>query len=750
MMWTFQAPSLSKSNSFTPGQSCWGSPPQQWPQRYVAKPHPPPQVFRSSVLTERYSHAGRPASSSPRPCYSWRSRALEPLAPASLCVPPAKPVELGGPRAPHPLHQSRPTLLRGPTAELLAPTHLQVGDPRAHPAAADARAQSPAGRERLPGAAACRGSEASGDLDVRVWEVHKLVQPSQPPPSLTNSAADWERKGRGGRRPVDEPPGEVREASTISPASHRHSVGIALSQDEQSHNSPSTVPQALSETSNSPDKENQPERAAGLSGMDPGSSRSAASPKAECSLAGSPASELSGPSPRQVLQPKHDGSINGAQAPPRTSSAAPSPGSATPGAQPRHRRRSEEVDASRAPRSEAHEAPRRKSHGDARAINLEDENQPGRGNAQVSSLVQEKISLWETMSNRPAKTSTSTTGSRGRSSGVSNSSWYRCFSDMARNMRQESAQMTRLMDRLREVGYDELGSPFSPSTDLASSPGESGEATESPETQKIKAQLQDMHRHMKVAKKVYRAMDGLLRMRSLEQAFANAEGQKSASLSLSTSPSPRSCGEIGSAGLKAPKLKADDDTTAQSEIDSSRQSRSTRSSQEVQEELAEVSSSSSSPQRPTVPLPTQEGMPRHETFLYHLEQQELHRQVTLIVPEGMDETRRVNFIFEDQEMTVAIPQGYNVGQQVTVQVPTRKRPPLEKNAQQAMHRGRQHLPDRHLVMENLRHCCRVTTSISLDHPEYKSRYQLYGMLQGKSMTPMLPETPEAEEESEAQ
>lgn len=61
-------------------------------------------------------------------------------------------------------------------------------------------------------------------------------------------------------------------------------------------------------------------------------------------------------------------------------------------------------------------------------------------------------------------------------------------------------------------------------------------------------------------------------------------------------------------------------------------------------------------------------MPRHETILYHLEQQELHRpgleaegvssmtwlrnaqvtrstaharQVTLIVPEGMDETRRV-------------------------------------------------------------------------------------------------------------
>lgn len=97
------------------------------------------------------------------------------------------------------------------------------------------------------------------------------------------------------------------------------------------------------------------------------------------------------------------------------------------------------------------------------------------------------------------------------------------------------------------------------------------------------------------------------------------------------------------------------------------------------------------------PLPGQEGMPRHETFLYHLEEQELHWQVTLIVPEGMDETRRVNFMYEEQEMTVSIPEGYTVGQQVTVQVPTRKRPPLERNATQAMHRGKQHLPDRNLV-----------------------------------------------------
>jgi len=354
-------------------------------------------------------------------------------------------------------------------------------------------------------------------------------------------------------------------------------------------------------------------------------------------------------------------------------------------------------------------------------------------------------------------------------------------------MRQESAQMTRLMDRLREVGYDELGSPFSTRSTEASSPGE--DLTESPDTQKIKAQLVDMHRHLKLTKKMYRAMDGLLRMRSLDQAFANVEGQqlsKSASLSLSTSPSSPKTPLLQSGDFKEKDIKVE----APDELNASRNSRGRRSSRgekEVspspkrfpvpgwmrpelgsaeadgaegddatvpEEDVATNTSSqnaspcsASSPEN--APLPGQEGMPRHETILYHLEQQELHRQVTLIVPEGMDDTRRVNFVYEEQEMTVTIPQGYNVGQQVTVQVPTKKRPPLERNATQAWHRGRQHLPDRHLVMENLRHCCRVTTSISLDHPEYKSRYQLYGMLQGKSMTPMLPEMPEADEDQDS-
>mmetsp|Transcript_15666 Transcript_15666/g.37161 ORF Transcript_15666/g.37161 Transcript_15666/m.37161 type:complete len:782 (-) Transcript_15666:242-2587(-) len=763
MMWTFQAP-LTKSNSFAPGQSCWGSPRPNPQWRCATRPPiTQQQVIRSGVLTERY---GRPASSSPRPCYSWRSRAVEPHStPGSLCVPPGKSPEgrLGPSRpspGPVPRHEGRqssvPRRPAGPAVNgcgLKSVTRART--PPLHTRERNRQKLETATQEQQ------RSEEARyekylqpenfsvPDKGFVVSRIPFQVHQSQPPPSLTNSA------------------------STISPAmTHRHRPSDAhMSQDEVSHvNSPSTVPQAFSDTSGSPDKENNnPDlQGSGMVWEDPGSS-SARSARSPGSARQSSASSLKGASPRQVLQDRslQDASdnINASQMKPEAS--------------PKPRRKS----AAPLERS-MEEAPRRKSQGDRHEVcqRLGDCNQ---------SLVQEKISLWETMSGasgRAAKMSTSTTGSqtgsqagsRGRSSGVSNCSWYRSFSDMARNMRQESAQMSRLMDRLREVGYDELGSPFSTHSTEASSPGE--DLTDSPETQKIKAQLVDMNRHMKLTKKMYRAMDGLLRMHSLDQAFANADGQcKSTSLSLSTSPSPRHFAEPS--GRKTDG-KADEDTTA-CEIDSSRNS-SNRSSQVqdsprysvpnwmrpdlavkpqddthsadgdaeghgAEEDVATNTSSSPSRTEPSspeqnVPLPGQEGMPRHETFLYHLEQQELHRQVTLVVPPGMDETRRVNFIFEEQEMTVAIPEGYDVGQQVTVQVPTRKRPPLERNATQAWHRGRQHLPDRHVVMENLRHCCRVTTSISLDHPEYKTRYQLYGMLQGKSMTPMLPEMPEGDEQ----
>lgn len=144
--------------------------------------------------------------------------------------------------------------------------------------------------------------------------------------------------------------------------------------------------------------------------------------------------------------------------------------------------------------------------------------------------------------------------------------------------------------------------------------------------------------------------------------------------------------------------------------------------------------------------PTQEGMPRIETFLYQMEFQEMYRTITLIVPEGMDASRKVSFNFENTQMTTTIPEGYNIGDQVQVMVP-RKRAPLERNAVQAWHRGHQTFLDRNAVMDPLKHCCRVVNEEDLlNHPEYKNRYNLYMMLNGKSMSPLLPHMPEGSED----
>lgn len=152
------------------------------------------------------------------------------------------------------------------------------------------------------------------------------------------------------------------------------------------------------------------------------------------------------------------------------------------------------------------------------------------------------------------------------------------------------------------------------------------------------------------------------------------------------------------------------------------------------------------------PQAGQEGMPYVQTYLYALEQAELHRSMTLIVPEGMDQTRLVVFNYEGEQMRVTIPEGYDVGQQVQISVPTGKRPPLEPSALTAWHRGHHNYPNRHTVVEPLRHCCRISQAEGtnlLQHPEYMQRYNLYALMQGKSMTPLLPDMPEGDEDQEA-
>jgi len=152
------------------------------------------------------------------------------------------------------------------------------------------------------------------------------------------------------------------------------------------------------------------------------------------------------------------------------------------------------------------------------------------------------------------------------------------------------------------------------------------------------------------------------------------------------------------------------------------------------------------------PQAGQEGMPHTQTFLHLFEQSELHRSMTLIVPEGMDQTRMVVFNYEGEQMRVTIPEGYDIGQKVQISVPTGKRPPLEPSALTAWHRGHHNYPVRQTVVEPLRHCCRISQAEDgrlLEHQEYKQRYQMYIMLQGKSMSPLLPDTPEGDEAEDA-
>lgn len=163
-------------------------------------------------------------------------------------------------------------------------------------------------------------------------------------------------------------------------------------------------------------------------------------------------------------------------------------------------------------------------------------------------------------------------------------------------------------------------------------------------------------------------------------------------------------------------------------------------------EVAEPDDSFEATNRPRA---GEEGMPRAETYLYQSEQSEMHKQVLVIVPEGMGENRLVSFVYENKKHDVKIPEGYSVGQEVAIFVP--KRPPLERNAAQAMCRGHAGFPDRLNVTEPLKHSSRARPPCSLEDPEFRHRHQLYTLLRGAMMSPLLPftpEEPEYEEESD--
>mmetsp|Transcript_69332 Transcript_69332/g.187407 ORF Transcript_69332/g.187407 Transcript_69332/m.187407 type:complete len:144 (+) Transcript_69332:852-1283(+) len=136
-------------------------------------------------------------------------------------------------------------------------------------------------------------------------------------------------------------------------------------------------------------------------------------------------------------------------------------------------------------------------------------------------------------------------------------------------------------------------------------------------------------------------------------------------------------------------------------------------------------------------------MPRPSTLLHHLERGELQRHVMVVVPTGMAESRMVSFVFENRKHDVVIPEGFAPGQEVPILVP--KRPPLERSQAQAACRGHAHFPDRLGIVEVLKHGSRLSRTCTLQDPELRHRHQLYSLLRGTSMVPLLPFTPEEPE-----
>lgn len=145
------------------------------------------------------------------------------------------------------------------------------------------------------------------------------------------------------------------------------------------------------------------------------------------------------------------------------------------------------------------------------------------------------------------------------------------------------------------------------------------------------------------------------------------------------------------------------------------------------------------------PKPGEEGMPRACTVLHSIEQAALHREMNLYVPEGMGSDRQVMFHFNDKEYHTTVPVGYHVGDQFTVVVPT-KRPPLERNRQQALLRDHAQFPDISSLWQWVRHPMQVSLeTVTFETEEVKTRISQYKLLGGKDMSPLLPCTPEDEE-----
>eukprot|EP00434_Breviolum_minutum_P029589 symbB.v1.2.026164.t1/scaffold2491.1/size77855/5 len=198
------------------------------------------------------------------------------MRPASLCVPPAKSpsVEQLGGRigAPMPpaLAPGRPTLVRGRQNSLPRRTSFKSitrgRTPPLHTRERNRQKVESALQEQQRAAEEARYEKF---LQPETFSVPKSFTGNVSNVSLMSCAMTSMGRTIEVQQPQP-PPSLINSASTISPAMSRHrpSDGIGLSQDEVSQISPSKVPKGFDSNNSSPDdKENQPPTNGGDDGL---------------------------------------------------------------------------------------------------------------------------------------------------------------------------------------------------------------------------------------------------------------------------------------------------------------------------------------------------------------------------------------------------------------------------------------------------------------------------------------------------
>jgi len=141
--------------------------------------------------------------------------------------------------------------------------------------------------------------------------------------------------------------------------------------------------------------------------------------------------------------------------------------------------------------------------------------------------------------------------------------------------------------------------------------------------------------------------------------------------------------------------------------------------------------------------PCEDGMDRACTMLHRIEQGALKRELFIQVPEGIGPDRKVTFNFQNGNHEVAVPDCYEVGQQVHITLS--QRPFLERTASQAIRRGhlQPEFSDRWTIVDTLRHSLRTDVdSSTLASEEFRNRYNWYLLLRGRNGAPLLPFTEE--------